>query len=89
MPYVTAHNPFSPNPSMGTRKPTASDEPGHVASAYFVFVAIDEEGHPRPVPHLETETAADVRRRREAEIRRAHRLARKAEIDQGREDREA
>ena len=29
----------------------------HVASAYFVFVAIDEEGHPRPVPPLETETA--------------------------------
>ena len=63
----------------------ASDEPVHVASAYFVFVAIDEEGHPRPVPPLETETAGDVRRRREAEIRRAHRLARKAEIDRGRE----
>ena len=26
----------------------ASDEPVHVASAYFVFVAIDEEGHPPP-----------------------------------------
>ncbi len=34
----------------------AADEPVHVASAYFVFVAIDEEGHPRPVPPLETET---------------------------------
>jgi acyl-CoA hydrolase len=64
----------------------ASDEPVHVASAYFVFVAIDEEGHPRPVPPLETETAGDVRRQREAEIRRAHRLARKTEIDQGREE---
>jgi acyl-CoA hydrolase len=63
----------------------ASDEPVHVASAYFVFVAIDEEGHPRPVPPLETETPGDVRRQREAEIRRAHRLARKTEIDQGRE----
>ena len=61
------------------------DEPVHVASAYFVFVAIDEQGHPRPVPPLETETAGDVRRQREAEIRRAHRLARKTEIDQGRE----
>ena len=64
----------------------ASDEPVHVASAYFVFVAIDEEGHPRPVPPLETETPGDVRRQREAEIRRAHRLARKTEIDRGREE---
>jgi acyl-CoA hydrolase len=63
----------------------AGDEPVHVASAYFVFVAIDDEGHPRPVPPLQTETEGDVRRQREAEIRRAHRLARKTEIDEGRE----
>ena len=64
----------------------AADAPLHVASAYFVFVAIDEAGRPRPVPPLETETPDDVRRQREAEIRRAHRLARKAEIDLGREE---
>ena len=63
----------------------AADAPLHVASAYFVFVAIDEDGRSRPVPPLETETPADVRRQREAEIRRAHRLARKTEIDEGRE----
>jgi uncharacterized protein (TIGR00369 family) len=63
----------------------AADEPVHVASAYFVFVAIDEDGVPRAVPGLVTETASEVRREREARIRRAHRLARKAEIDQGRE----
>ena len=63
----------------------AGDEPVHVASAYFVFVAIDEDGRPRAVPPLQTETAGDVRRQREAEIRRAHRLARKTEIDRGRE----
>lgn len=62
----------------------ASDEPVHVASAYFVFVAIDEDGAPRAVPGLITETPTEVRRQREAEIRRAHRLARKLEIDQGR-----
>jgi acyl-CoA hydrolase len=61
-----------------------SAESLHVASAYFVFVAIDEEGRPRPVPPLEPEDAEDVRRLREAQIRRAHRLARKMEIDQGR-----
>jgi acyl-CoA hydrolase len=56
----------------------------HVASAYFVFVAIDADGRPRAVPPLVPETEDDVRRHREAEIRRAHRLARKAEIDAGR-----
>ena len=62
----------------------AADEPVHVASAYFVFVAIDEAGAPRAVPGLLTETPSEVRREREAQIRRAHRLARKAEIDRGR-----
>ena len=62
----------------------ASDEPLHVASAYFVFVAIGEDGKSCPVPDLITETPTEVRRLREAEIRRAHRLARKMEIDQGR-----
>jgi acyl-CoA hydrolase len=50
-----------------------------------VTAAIDEHGAPRAVPGLVTETATEVRREREARIRRAHRLARKAEIDQGRE----
>lgn len=62
----------------------ASDHPRHVASAYFVFVAIDEDGGPREVPALAPETPDEVRRAREAEIRRAHRLARKQEIDHGR-----
>ena len=56
----------------------------HVASAYFVFVAIDEAGRPREVPPLVPQTEDDLRRHREAEIRRAHRLARKTEIDAGR-----
>jgi len=56
----------------------------HVASAYFVFVAIDGAGKPREISGLVPETPDEVRRQREAEIRRAHRLARKAEIDRGR-----
>ena len=63
---------------------SATDEPLHVASAYFVFVAIDEDGHPRAVPPLTPETEDEVRRQREAEIRRSHRLAKKAEIESGR-----
>ena len=62
----------------------ASDQPRHVASAYFVFVAVDSDGNPRDVPGLDPETPDEHRRVREAEIRRSHRLARKAEIESGR-----
>lgn len=62
----------------------AGTEPVHVASAYLVFVAIDSEGKPREIPRLDVRDVEEVRRMREAEIRRAHRLARKTEIDQGR-----
>jgi acyl-CoA hydrolase len=58
----------------------AGTEPVHVASAYLVFVAIDPTGEPREVPPLAPESVDEVRRMREAEIRRAHRLARKEEI---------
>ena len=59
-------------------------EPLHVGSAYFVFVAVDSAGHARPVPALEPETDEDRRRMAEAEIRRAHRLARRREIEESR-----
>jgi len=45
-----------------------------------VFVAVDANGVPRDVPPLRPETDDEVRRMREAEIRRRHRLARKQEI---------
>jgi len=59
----------------------------HVASAYFVFVAVDPNGRARPVPGLQPETADEVRRMREAEIRRAHRLSKRQEIEKGRASR--
>jgi acyl-CoA hydrolase len=62
----------------------ASDAPRHVASAYFVFVAVDGAGRPRPVPGLAPESPDEERRMREAEIRREHRLARKNAIESGR-----
>ena len=62
----------------------AGSDPVHVASAYLVFVAIDEDGAPREIPALEPTTAAEHRRVREAEIRRDHRLARRQEIEAGR-----
>ncbi|MCZ4497665.1 MAG: acyl-CoA thioesterase [Marmoricola sp.] len=63
----------------------AGTKPVHVASAYLVFVAIDPNGFPREVPPVEHETADGIRREREAQIRRAHRLARKQEILDDRE----
>jgi acyl-CoA hydrolase len=56
----------------------------HVASAYFVFVAVDGAGVARPVPAVRPETADDERRMREAGIRRASRLSTRAEIEAGR-----
>jgi uncharacterized protein (TIGR00369 family) len=56
----------------------AGTDPVHVASAYLVFVAIDPDA-------LAPETPQETRRMREAEIRRAHRLAQKDEIEQGRD----
>lgn len=67
----------------------AGREPLHVASAYLVFVAIDPEGRPREIPGLAPETPEEERRMREALIRRAHRLAKKAEIQAGRDPRPA
>ena len=58
----------------------AGVEPVRVATAYLVFVAVDESGRPRPVPPVLPETAEDRRRVGEAEIRRTHRLARREAI---------
>lgn len=58
----------------------AGVEPVRVATAYLVFVAVDEAGRPRPVPPVLPETAEDRRRVEEAEIRRTHRLARRDAI---------
>jgi acyl-CoA hydrolase len=63
----------------------AGAEPMHVASAYLVFVAIDDEGKPRPVPPLILQSFEDERRNNEARIRRTHRLARRAAILASRE----
>jgi acyl-CoA hydrolase len=56
------------------------EDPVVVATAYLVFVAIDAEGKPRPVPPVLPGDPVDVQRFREAEIRREHRLAKRAAI---------
>jgi acyl-CoA hydrolase len=45
----------------------------HVASAYLVFVAVDEHGRLQTVPRLKPETADEMRRYEDALRRREHR----------------
>lgn len=47
----------------------------HTASAYLTFVALDKDGRPAAVPPLIIDTEDEKRRNREAETRRASRLA--------------
>jgi uncharacterized protein (TIGR00369 family) len=65
---VDAHDPLS-----GTVR--------HVNSAYLVFVAVDGDGRPRPVPSLVVETDAERGRQREAKLRRERRIAHKEAIE--------
>ncbi|GAA0729906.1 acyl-CoA thioesterase [Dactylosporangium roseum] len=59
-------------------------EPVVVATAYLVFVAVDAEGKPRPLPAVVPDSPENEGRRREAEIRREHRLARREAIQRHR-----
>jgi uncharacterized protein (TIGR00369 family) len=52
----------------------------HTSSAYLVYVAMDADGTPRPVPRFVAETAEQQQRQREAKLRRQARLARKEVI---------
>jgi acyl-CoA hydrolase len=61
----------------------------HTSSAYLVFVALDDEGKPRPVPRLVPKTPAERRRQREAKIRRQMRLAHREAIESHRQTPEA
>jgi acyl-CoA hydrolase len=52
----------------------------HTSTAYLTMVAVDEEGTPTPVPPLTAESDMELRRQREAELRRRNRLAEREQI---------
>jgi acyl-CoA hydrolase len=61
-------------------------EARHTNSAYLTMVALDDGGQPTPAPPLLTETPADERRKRDAQLRRANRLAEREQIRRHRTD---
>ena len=56
----------------------------HASTAYLTMVAVDDDGRPVPVPPLAPQTEDELRRMREAEMRRTNRLAERAAIERGR-----
>jgi acyl-CoA hydrolase len=52
-----------------------SGEKRHTSTAYLTMVALDEQGRPSSVPALVAESDDELRRQREAELRRKNRLA--------------
>jgi uncharacterized protein (TIGR00369 family) len=61
----------------------------HVNSAYLVFVAVDAEGRPRPVPPIVAESGDERRRQREAKLRRERRIEHREAIERARSTKEA
>jgi acyl-CoA hydrolase len=61
-----------------------SGEVTHTSAAYLTMVALDDEGRPAEVPPVRAETAQEVRRAREAQVRRDNRLAERRSIESGR-----
>jgi acyl-CoA hydrolase len=53
----------------------------HTSAAYLTMVALDDEGRPTEVPAVEPETADELRRAREAQLRRDNRLAERERIE--------
>ncbi len=72
---------------VGVRVDTENPRTGesrHSNSAYLTMVAVDEHGHPVPVPPISPQTDTEHRRAKEAQLRRGNRLAEREQILGGR-----
>ena len=56
----------------------------HTSTAYLTLVALDDDGKPTEVPPIAPETPEEVRRAREAQLRRDTRLAERQRIEEER-----
>jgi acyl-CoA hydrolase len=61
-----------------------SGEVLHTSTAYLTMVALDYEGNPTGVPPIAPETPEEIRRAREAQLRRDNRLAERQRIEEER-----
>ena len=61
-----------------------SGEVLHTSTAYLTMVALDDDGRPTEIPPLRPETPDEVRRAREAQLRRDTRLAERKRIEEER-----
>ena len=59
---------------------TLTGERKHTSLAYLTFVAIDELGQRVPIPPLQLDTPDELRKAKEAEVRRAARLVAKQKL---------
>jgi acyl-CoA hydrolase len=57
-----------------------SGERRHTSTAYITMVGLDDDGKPTAIPPAIAETETEQRRRDEAELRRANRLAEREQI---------
>jgi acyl-CoA hydrolase len=68
--------------SMEVRVEVIAEDPilgtkSHTNTAYLVYVALDEEGHPKPIPGLLAETDSEKKRMEEGKNRQKARLERR------------
>jgi acyl-CoA hydrolase len=72
---------------VGVRVEAENPRTGHsrqTGTAYFTMVAMDDDGQPTAVPDVRIENDDQERRAREAQVRRANRLAERDELRAGR-----
>ena len=58
----------------------------HTNSAYLTMVALNEDGQPAAIRPLALQGAVEVRRNREAQLRRANRLAEREQLVRARDE---